>query len=60
MTLEGARRLLTTVEGRNAWWIRDYGLSSVREAIRVVRNRKSSTQQDHAQADAVEWSLHRS
>jgi len=46
MKLEEARQILKGVQGRSLWWLKEWGLSTIKEAIYTIRNRRSATDAD--------------
>jgi hypothetical protein len=58
MRLEDAQSIIREVHTKNYSWLKFYGLSTVREAIRTVRNRKAATEDDHERANNVERKLY--
>ena len=53
MTLKEAQGIIREVEGRSYWYLKEWGLSIIKEAIRTIRNRKSSTKVDLEYANGV-------
>ena len=59
MKLTEARSILNQVSGKSHAWMKAWGLSYVNEAIRTIRQRKSSTDQDNHLADIISEKIHR-
>ena len=53
MRLEEAERVLEEVEGKSYRYLKEWGLSTVREAIRTVKDRKAATDSDLNRADSL-------
>ena len=53
MRLEDARGYLYEVHGRGFWWLKEWGLSTIKEAIYTVRHRASATEEDLDLAEDV-------
>jgi len=53
MKLEEAREYLKEVQGRPLWWLKEWGLSTIKEAIYTVRHRESATKADLELAEDV-------
>ena len=53
MTLKDAQGFIREVEGRPYWYLKEWGLSIIKEVIRTIRSRKSSTKTDLEYADQV-------
>jgi hypothetical protein len=59
MRLDYAKWILRQVDGKSATYMRQWGASSIKEAVRTVRDRVSSTREDHECADRVAARLRR-
>ncbi len=59
MRLEDARSIFKEVDGRSYSWLKQWGLSTICEAIRTVRNRASSTKADLLLAEQIKTKLDR-
>lgn len=59
MRLEEAQNTIRQVHGKGYSWLKAWGLSTIREAIRTIYNRKSSTSADIELAEDVERKLYR-
>lgn len=59
MRLEEAQKVLGEVDGSSYSYLKDWGLSTVREAIRTVWDRKSATKEDRNRADSLLEHIHR-
>ena len=46
MKFEDARGYLKEVQGRPLWWLKEWGLSTIKEAIYTIRHRKATTEGD--------------
>ena len=57
MRLQEAREILHEVDDRDYRWMKQWGLSTIREAIRTVRWRKSSTKDDRIRADRISYKI---
>ena len=44
---------LNEVEDKAYWWLKEWGLSTIKEAIRTVLDRESSTESDRQRAYAI-------
>jgi len=53
MILKEAQAIVREVNDKSYWYIKEWGLSIIKEAIRTIRNRKSSTKVDLEYADQV-------
>ena len=53
MRLIDARQYLKEVDSKGYWYLKSWGLSTIRESIYTVRNRQSSTKQDLLLAENV-------
>jgi len=53
MKLENARGYLHEVHGRPLWWLKEWGLSTIKEAIYTIRHRVSATEADLEIAEDV-------
>jgi len=53
MRLDEAQTIIRQTSGKSYSWMRQYGLSWIREAIRTIQDRKSATETDHEYADAA-------
>ena len=58
MTLTEATKILKGVDGRDYGFLKDWGISTIREAIRTTRNRKS-TKEENERATQIEWVISR-
>lgn len=59
MRLEESRSVLREVDGKGYSWLKQWGLSTVREAIRTVRSRVSATKADLLLAEQIKTKLDR-
>jgi len=59
MTLYLARQVLHEVDGKSYTWLQAWGLSTIREALRVVGRRKSATDADREIAESIQTRLSR-
>ena len=57
MKLVEAREILQEVDGRSHNYLKQWGLSLIREAVRTVKDRKSATQDDKLRADRVGFKI---
>lgn len=57
MKLTYAREVLHAVEGKGYTWMRMWGLSTILEAIRTVRSRKSATKDDLQIAERIKYDI---
>ena len=46
MRLKDAQQIIREVDGKSLWWLKEWGLSTVRKAIRTVEDRVSATDED--------------
>ena len=53
MKIVDARWTLTEVRDRDYQWLKFWGLSTIKEAIRTIRDRKSATTQDLQRAEQI-------
>ena len=53
MKLIDARLVINQVEGKSYRYIKSWGISTVREAIRTIYNRRSSTADDRSRVDII-------
>jgi len=53
MRLKEAQAIIREVEGRSYWYLKEWGLSIIKEAIRTIRSRKGSTKTDLEYAEEV-------
>jgi len=53
MTLNEAQKIIREVNDKSYWYLKEWGLSIVKEAIRTIRSRKSSTEIDLDYATVV-------
>jgi hypothetical protein len=58
MKLEEARGYLREVQGRPLWWLREWGLSTIKEAIYIIRHRKGATKADLGLVEDVSRRIH--
>lgn len=58
MKLEDARGYLKEVRGRPLWWLKEWGLSIIKEAIWTIRHRASATEEDLSLAEDVSRKLY--
>ena len=59
MKLKEAQSIIREVQGKSYTWLEAWGLSTIKEAIRVIYNRKSSTDADIEYAEGIERKLYR-
>ena len=59
MTLVEARSVIGEVSGKSYTWLQAWGLSTIREAIRTIYDRKSATAADLERAEDIERKLYR-
>lgn len=59
MRLVDAQSVIRQVSGKQYSWLVAWGLSIIREAIRTICNRKSSTDADLERAEDVERVIYR-
>ena len=59
MTLTEAQSVIRQVSGKQYPWLKAWGLSTIREAIRTIYARKSATDADVELAEDIERKLHR-
>ena len=59
MTLIEAQAVLQEVSGKQYSWLKSWGLSTIREAIRTVNARKASTDADMERAENIERKISR-
>lgn len=57
MRLEDAQSIVQEVSGKSYWWLEQWGLSTIREAIRTIEDRKSATDANRELADDVRRKL---
>jgi len=57
MTLKDAQSIIRQVHGKSYSWLYQWGLSTIREAIRTIYNRKSSTAADLELAEDIDRKL---
>ena len=53
MKLVDARWVINQVEGKDYNYMRLWGISTIREAIRTIYNRRSSTADDRSRVDII-------
>ena len=53
MRLKEAQEIIREVKGRSYWYLKEWGLSIIKEAIRTIRSRKSSSKADLEYANQV-------
>jgi hypothetical protein len=58
MKLTDAQSTIREVHTKNYAWLKAYGISTVREAVRTIQDRKSATQADREIASDVERKLY--
>lgn len=59
MRLEDAQDLIREVSGRQYSWLKSWGLSTAKEAVRTIENRVSATDADREHAAGVKAVLWR-
>lgn len=59
MKLVEAQEIVRTVSGRSYWWLKQWGLSLISEAVRTIENRKSATEADKEYAYDIRRKLWR-
>jgi len=59
MRLVDAQTIIRQVSGKSYSWLEAWGLSTIREAIRTIYDRKSATAEDLEHAEDVERKLYR-
>jgi len=57
MKLEEANQIIHEVHGRNYSWLKEWGLGTIKEAIRTIEARKSATAVDKQLAESVKNKL---
>ena len=57
MRLVDANQILHEVDDRDYNWMKQWGLSLIREAIRTVRWRKTATKDDRIRADRIGFKI---
>lgn len=58
MRLTDAQSVIREVHTKNYSWLKAYGISTVREAVRTIRDRKAATPEDKEIAYDVERKLY--
>ena len=53
MKLNEARDIINQVDSKSYWWMKAWGISTIREAIRTIQDRKASTKSDKYRADVI-------
>ena len=53
MKLADARWVINQIEGKSYNYMKSWGMSTIREAIRTIQNRQSSTKDDKSCADII-------
>lgn len=53
MKLIDARWVINQVDGKGYRYMKSWGMSTIREAIRTIQNRQSSTNDDKFRADVI-------
>ena len=53
MKLAEAKLILNQVEGKSYEYMKQYGLSTIKEAIHTIRNRVKTTQSELYKADTI-------
>lgn len=59
MRLADAQAIIREVQGKSYTWLSHWGISTIREAIRTIYNRASSTDADKELAEDVKRKLYR-
>ena len=59
MRLEDAREIIREVSGKSYRWLEQWGLGTIRTAIRTIENRQSATNEDRALANDIRRKLMR-
>ena len=59
MKLQEARETLRQVDGKGYNWLKVWGMSTIREALRTVFSRKAATIEDRQLAEGVQTKLSR-
>lgn len=47
MKLKDAQGFVRELEGKSYWYLKEWGISTVKEAIRTIWNRKGASRLDH-------------
>ena len=59
MRLDEAQQIIREVQGKGYSWLKSWGLSLIKEAIRTIEDRKSATDTDREYAEDVKRKIWR-
>lgn len=55
--LTEAQSVIREVRDHSYWWMKEWGLSIIKEAIRTIRDRQSATDTDLEHAESVSYKI---
>lgn len=59
MRLDDAQSIIREVSGKSYWWLEQWGLSIIKEAIRVIERRKTATDADKEHVAGIKTKIWR-